>query len=146
MNLTVLSFVLSFVRKEICESHELSIDVELDVTHIPIAQQKGDVCFHHPNAVHLKSQILTKNAKKIEQDRKKWKMEEDIEENRKLKPEVVNINRSCLICLADSGEGHCGWAPGKVRINGVDFLQICSLSQKNGQFARSVNGRDPWLC
>jgi hypothetical protein len=64
LNLSVLSLA-SFVSKEICKSHELSIDVELDVTHIPISLQKGDVCFHHPNAVHL-SQIL---AKKIEQDR-----------------------------------------------------------------------------
>ena len=85
------------------------------------------------------------------ENRTRWnKMEQD----GTLKPQVaVNINiYQHILIISDHiwsvhwGEDRCGWACGKVRINRVDFLQICSLSQKNGQFARSVNGRDPWLC
>ena len=65
LNLTTLSLALSFICKEICESHELSVDVELDVTHIPISLQKGDVCFHHPNAVHLSEILEGKKHAKI---------------------------------------------------------------------------------
>ena len=39
--------------KELWQAHELSVDVKFNVTDISIALQEGDVCFHHPNAVHL---------------------------------------------------------------------------------------------